>query len=357
MILAGDVGATKILLEAGDFRRGRWESVLARRYLVADFDNFSAVLSAFLEALRPGTDHLVGSSQGKSRASGLSPFKAPFKAAAFGVAGVVSGNRVKMTHRAWTVDGDMISRRFGIERVSIVNDLAAAAHGIDLLERKDYRSVQPGKAVPMSPSVVLGVGTGLGVAFRVPVMSQGAARNRGSPVADPVPQIQVIPSEGGHVGFSPATADQLALWQALHTLHGRVDAEDICSGKGLANIHEFLGSSGRCTAGSASRKEPAWISHAAMQDRDSCAVAAMELFAECLGNVAGDHALTLLTRGGVYLVGGVVAKIAPSFNSARFRAAFCAKGLFSSPLMSIPVKIVTNESVPVLGAARIAAQK
>jgi glucokinase len=101
--------------------------------------------------------------------------------------------------------------------------------------------------------------------------------------------------------------------------------------------------------------EPAWVTEQAHGGSNSGATAALDLFAECMGNIAGDHALTLLATGGVYLAGGVVAKIAPSFNFDAFRAAFCAKGLFASRLMRVPVKLVTNENLPVIGAARIAA--
>ena len=119
MILAGDVGATKILLEVGAERSGRWEGAHARRFQTADAANFSAVLAEFLREwgeIRRGSQRIT--------------------AAAFGVAGPAQGNRVKMTHRPWTVDGDAIARRFPIPKVRVVNDLAAVARGIDAVDAR-----------------------------------------------------------------------------------------------------------------------------------------------------------------------------------------------------------------------------
>jgi len=323
VILAGDVGGTKILLEAGDFRSGRWEPVLARRYLIAEHENIEAVVEGFL-------GELEDASPSQRRAPRIA-------AAAIGVAGMVTGNRVKMTHRSWIIDGDRISRRFGIASVRIVNDLAAAAHGLDCLPSRDFLTLQPGRASAGEPRVVLGVGTGLGVAYLI-------ATKKG---------YEVIPGEGGHVGFSPGSVEQAEVFDGLRALHGRVEAELLCSGAGIANIYAILRKT-RARAGDPQPRDAAWIHRAASEQRDATAVKTLDLFAECLGNVAGDHALAVLARGGVFLAGGVTAKIAPSFNSARFRSAFCAKGLFSSQLMKIPVRLVKNERLALIGAARLA---
>ena len=324
MILAGDVGATKILLEAGDFRSDRWVAAIARRYLIADFDNFHAVIARFLEEWEA-----------------VKPARARLTAAAIGAAGPLQGNTITMTHRAWKIDSDTIFRRFSIPRVRVLNDLAAAAHGLELMGSREVQTIQPGKAAPGEPRVILGVGTGLGVAYLIPNKST------------PTPIFQVLPGEGGHVGFSPASAEQVALWQAMYAQHGRVEAEQVCSGVGLANIYEALRGRGECAA-APEKADAAWISRNAAEKKDPTCIAALDLFAECLGNIAADHALATMARGGVYLAGGVIAKLAPSFNQERFRAAFRAKSLFSAQLMRIPVKLVTNERIALMGAARVA---
>jgi glucokinase len=313
VILAGDVGATKILLEAGDFRSERWAPLLARRYLIADFPNFYAVIAAFLEEW-----------------NAVKPARARLSAVGVGIAGPVQGDKVKMTHRPWTIDGAAVTRRSRIPKAILLNDLAAAANGIEAISSRDLVTIQPGKADPESPRAVLGVGTGLGVAYLVPRDGR----------------YEVVPGEGGHVGFSPGSAPQAHLWEGLFRQHGRVEAEMICSGMGISNVYQVL-------KGERERREPAWVSENAAQGDDAC-TAALDLVSECLGNVAGDHALAVMARGGVYLAGGVVARIAPVFNAQRFREAFCAKGAFSSVLMKIPVRLVTNERLALIGAARAA---
>ena len=282
MILAGDVGGTKILLEAGEFTSGRWKAVLERRYRLADFAGMEEVLGAFLEEWK------------RER-----PARARLTGGAIGVAGPCIGNCVTMTNRPWRLDGAKLGEHFGIPRLRLLNDLEAAAHGLDVLSPRDVITYQTGKPVNGGNRVVLGVGTGLGVAYVVGTT--------------------VVAGEGGHVGFSPATPQQVELWKQLSHSHARVEAEHVVCGAAL--------------------------------ERDG-----MELFAANLGNVAGDQALNVMARGGVYLCGGVIARIGPSIKKDVFSAAFCAKGAHASILMRIPVRAVTNEKIALLGAARAAAE-
>ena len=188
--------------------------------------------------------------------------------------------------------------------------------------------------------VVIGVGTGLGVAYLVP------CGNRLQPLA----------SEGGHAGFAPATPEQLALWHAVQATQGRVSAEEIVSGPGLARVHEFMRGRGDFPAVSAENMSPEGIAEAALESRDPLCSSALELFVECLGNVAGDYALMVLARGGVYIAGGMIPRIAAHIGSERFRAAFCAKGVHSGLMMRLPVRAVLSERLGVLGAARLATE-
>ena len=143
----------------------------------------------------------------------------------------------------------------------------------------------------------------------------------------------------------------------LFEAKGRVEVEDVVSGRGLANIYEFMARQTNGAIGGHERAEPAWVTENAIGGKDPVCEATMALFAECLGNAAGDHALSVMARGGVFLAGGIVAKIAEALNVRRFRSAFCAKGAFSSHLMRIPVQAVLSERLPVLGAARVAMEE
>jgi glucokinase len=147
-----------------------------------------------------------------------------------------------------------------------------------------------------------------------------------------------IAGEGGHAGFAPASVQQAQLWQAIFAHHGRVAAEDVVSGMGLANILSFVEEAPR---------------EAIDAGRFAENQAALDLFAECLGNVAGDHALAVMARGGVYLMGGVITRVHARLSAQRFSEAFCAKGAHSAALMKIPVKAVTNERIALLGAAKL----
>jgi glucokinase len=320
MILAGDVGATKILLEVGEFRSDRWKAGLARRYPTSEADNFPALLTEFLgewNAVREKDQRIT--------------------AAGFGVAGPASQNKVKMTHRPIVVDGEAISTRFLIPKVVVVNDLAAAAQGIDVIEPRDVVTIQDGHAVAEAPIMVMGVGTGLGIAYLVP-HDEGGYR--------------VVPGEGGHAGFSPGSVMQAQLANAIIQARGRCSAEEICSGTGLTHVFSFMRSLHAHAAGEPEDKVSAeWISGQASQG-DAIAQAALELFVECLGTVAGDHALSVMAKGGVYLTGGVIARMHDLVRAGRFSEMFCAKGPMSAELMKIPVRAVTSERVALLGAAK-----
>lgn len=318
VLLAGDVGGTKIVLEAGEIRSGAWTPAFSKRYESADV-SFAEALALFLDEWK--------GMKGSKR----------IRSAVFGAAGPKSGNRVKMTNRPWIVDGDMVLDRFGIPKVRIVNDLEASARGLELLPDRELKTIHPGKAVEGAPRVVMGVGTGLGMAYLV-------ACGKG---------YQAVSGEGGHATFAPVTPMQMELVQVLGA-RGRVSNEDILSGAGLSRIYEFMMSRGDSIP-SPEALRPERISGAALDGSDAVCANALDLFIECMGSVAGDHALNVMAMGGVFLTGGIVAKILPRLKSERFRAAFCAKGAHSNLLKRIPVKAVTSERLPVLGAAAFAA--
>jgi glucokinase len=318
VILAGDVGATKILLEVGESRTGRWEPAFARRYAAEGAVSFSAILESFLDEWR-------GEARGRR-----------ITCAGFGVAGPVTGNRAKMTNRPWVIDADAIAERYRVPRVRVRNDLVAAALGIDWVPARECVTIQPGRASDTEPRVLIGVGTGLGIAYLVPVDGK----------------LREVPGEGGHAGFAPATHAQMELWRSIYAAAGRVSCESILSGKGLANIYSFLHGQGT-HPGAEPALLPERITEAAGR-KDPLSCAALELFVECLGTVAGDHALAVMARGGVYVAGGIAAKIVAQLEHGRFREAFCAKAPHSALLMKIPVRVITSERVALLGAARLA---
>jgi glucokinase len=265
----------------------------------------------------------------------------PPRLACFGVAGPVLGEQVKVTHLPWEIDAPALAARFGFARVGLLNDFAAAAHGIDLLAAADLATLQAGEPLPLRPKVVIGAGTGLGVAYVL-----GDA---------------VLSGEGGHAAFAPADAQQAALWQWLHRRFGRVQVEHVVSGPGLASIYEFLlQQPDRAGTGSgeplAAADPPQAIGQRALDGDDPLALAAVDLFIACYGALAGDHALNALARAGVYVTGGIAPGLLARLRHGGFLSAFNDKGVYAPITRACPVHVVLDPDLPLLGAARYAAR-
>ena len=325
MILAGDIGASKALLLLAALRQGQIEPLLERRYKVASFPDFSALLSHFLEECC------------RRRGRGARPSHA-----CFGAAGPVSGDCLQMTNLPWRLDAGVIASQFGIGQVQLVNDFEAAARGIEALAPGDAVMLQRGEPLPRAARVIIGAGSGLGVAYALP---QGR-------------RYRVIAGEGGHAGFAPADDEQMRLWQALRARFGRVSVEHVVSGPGLVRIHEFL--RGTLPVSPALEQKvhadgAAAISRLALDEGDALALRALDLFIGCYGAAAGDHALAALARGGVYVAGGIAPKILSRLAAGGFAAAFNAKGAHAALAAKMPVQVVTTERLGLLGAAQIAA--
>jgi len=298
VILAGDVGGTKTLLAL--FEQGRPAPAFELRLASAEFADFEALLARFLDEARA--------------ALGAAPM---IQSACLAVAGPVRGEQVRVTNLPWTIDAVRLAGRFGLARLQLVNDFAAAAWGVGALTPQDLVTLQAGVPLEGAPRVVLGAGTGFGVAYVL----------GGVPVA----------GEGGHGGFAPAGLEQDALWRFLHERLGRVQLEDVVSGPGLARIHEFM---------TGERVAP-----------EDASPQALDLFITCFGAAAGDQALNVMARGGVYVAGGIAARILPRLAAGAFLAAFNDKGIFAEHTRRMPVHVVTNERVALLGAAAAAARE
>jgi glucokinase len=327
MILAGDIGGTKALLLLAAVRQGRVAAVLERRYAVASFAEFSAMLARFLDECR----------QHRGRELRLA-------SACFGAAGPASDNRIQMTNLPWRLDAASIAAAFGIGRVRLVNDFEAAATGIEALVPGDSAILQRGEPLPQAARVVIGAGTGLGVAYALP---QGK-------------RYRIIAGEGGHAGFAPADDEQMRLWQALHAQLGRVSAEHVVSGPGLVRIYEFLCAGlpqALALRASVRAEGAAAIGRHALEHGDPLACRALDLFIACYGALAGDHALSVTARGGVYIAGGIARRIFSRLAAGGFIAAFNAKGAQAQLAGRIPVRVVTTERLGLLGAALLALRR
>ena len=299
-IIAGDVGGTKTLLRCVDATG----AILAEeRFASASFPTFDHLLRQFTDSCPGNPD-----------------------SACFAVAGPVIGGRAELTNLGWTIDAQALEERFRIRRVTLINDFYAIALGMPLLGEDDLVSLNRGARDRLYPMAVLGAGTGLGEAM---VTLHGPAG------------WTVVPGEGGHADFGPQDEEQARLFLVLQKKYGgHVSWERLLSGMGLENIYEFL---------TGLAMDPAEISALASAG-DPAATRTMRIFVDIYGAEAGNMALRVLARGGVFLAGGIAAKNLDFFTDGRFMEAFTRKGRFSDLMKTMPVDLVVNESVGLVGA-------
>jgi glucokinase len=302
-LLAGDVGGTKTLLQIVDLDANG--VVSERRFESGAYATFDAMLSEFLGGGAQDID-----------------------AACFAVAGPVIDRRAEITNLKWVMETRALEKSFGIPRISLINDFYAVALGVPLLAAEDRIVLNRGNRNDHSPIAILGAGTGLGQAI---LTWSGTQWN-------------VIPSEGGHADFAPQDEWQSHLFLHLHEKYGHVSWERLISGMGLANIYEFI---------SGEAIDPAVVAQR-NADGEPNAKRAFAAFVDIYGAEAGNMALRVLARGGVYLAGGVAAKNRDEFTDGRFMAAFLRKGRFRELLEEMPVELITNEKVGLRGALEMA---
>ena len=264
--------------------------------------------------------------------------------ACFGIAGAVANGEVTTTNLPWRLSERQLGEALGIP-LRLINDFEAAAHGLLHLETGDWLALQEGTPDPEGAIALIGAGTGLGEGFLV---RSGAGYS-------------VQPSEGGHATFAPESERELALSRYLRQRHQHVSWERVVSGPGLLEIFEFL-SSGQTNAELTALREAMSqgdggpvLSRYALAHPDSLAGAALELFASAYGAQAGNLALTVLATGGVYVAGGIARELAGWLPRSGFMAAFRGKGRLAALLERIPVRVILNADVGLLGAAAVAA--
>ena len=305
MILCADIGGTHARLALA--RDGSADLRDERHFRCANYDGLGPILQEYL-------------------ATTATP-----AIACLAVAGPIDedGRGARLTNLPWQIDCGALEAATGIARIRLVNDFAAAAMGVTACDAPSLVTLQAGVPVADAPKLVIGAGTGLGMA----VLIAEAGRWR------------VLPGEGGHVGLSPQSDGQLAVWQALHRQFGRVTAERAVSGPGLAAIHRAM---------TGESKSPADIGRLASVD-DNCAERrSVDMFLGYYGAFAGDMAMAVLARGGVFLAGGVTGHLLPLLPSSPFLAMFNDKAEHQSLAALMPVHAVREPQLGLKGAALLA---
>jgi glucokinase len=242
------------------------------------------------------------------------------------------------------VDAAEISSQIGIRNVWLINDLHAHASGIDDLLPTDFVALNPIE-ISGGNAALIAAGTGLGEAG---LYWDGTRRH-------------AFPCEGGHCDFAPRDEIEIHLLRYLLKKFGRVSYERVLSGPGFRNIYEFLRDTG-------TEEEPPWlqqelsqladpvpaISHYGLQGKTEICRRTLEIFVSIYGAEAGNLALKMMATGGLFLSGGIAFKILPKLKGPAFLQAFVTKGRLQTVLETIPVRVVANDTVGLIGAARYA---
>ncbi len=321
IVLGGDVGGTKTRLGLFSVENMNLTTLALDCFENKDFDNLAQIANVFLEA------------------NDAHP-----RAAAFGIAGPVIDGVCKATNLPWKIDVGVLSRRIGIPRTTIVNDFVAHAHGIATLKRKDIVVIQRGDYDGLANKALFGPGTGLGEAI--------IAQHGGDSI--------IVPSEGGHQDFAPQNELEIELLKFLMKKFGHVSNERILSGPGIMNVYEFLKNNGyakeSAVVKAALRAKGAKMPSTIMKfsNKDRLCKLTTDLFFSVLGAEAGNLALQAMAFGGVYIIGGLVRNNAALMKKSPFLKNFRNKGRLSPLMRKIPVFLVTNEKLGIMGAAALA---
>ncbi len=321
MYLVGDIGGTKTNIAVLDYSDKKFKSIFENSFLSKDYDSLRTIVKKVFE------EDLKG--------------KFNISKACFGVAGPVKNGKCDATNLPWLVDAKKIAEVLSLNPsdVFLLNDLEAAAYGIECLEDKDLFILNKGDEQKGGTRCLISAGTGLGESIMV-----FDGKN-----------YRPIPSEGGHTDFAPRNKIEMDLLENLMDKYGRISYERVLSGPGLANTYEFFKKTSYQDISAwlserIKQEDPsAVISEVGMSKKDEACEKALDLFVSVYGAEAGNLALKSLSTGGVYIGGGIAPKIIDKIKEGAFMQAFTNKGRLSVMISQMPVKVILNPKHPVIG--------
>lgn len=331
MILAGDVGGTKVHLALYRFELGALRHVRDQKFSAPQYPDLQSIVREFLnpkdrspETLDEGID-----------------------AACFGVPGPVRKNVIRLTNLPWTLDSHQLARDLGIEHLFLINDLEANGYGIVELSADQIFTLSEGDRSQVGNRALIAAGTGLGEGL---LIWNGKSH---------VP----MASEGGHCDFGPRTDLEIELLEYLRDdagVNGHVSWERVCSGIGLKNIYTFLRDQKKMEESPELRErikmeDPnAVIAALGESGENELCAKVLDVFAGAYGAEAGNLALKILAHGGVYIGGGIAPKILKKMQDGTFMQAFCDKGRMHDLVSNMPVRIILESRAALMGAAAFA---
>ena len=329
MILAGDVGGTKVHLALYTFEQGKLQQQREQKFPAHEFASLDDVVNRFLDE---GDGHSA-------------EIRNDVASACFGCPGPVQDGRIQLTNLPWQLDTRDLQKSLRLEHIFLINDLEANAYGIPELAPDAIFSLHEGERGAVGHRGLISAGTGLGEGLLI----WDGKQHR--PVA----------SEGGHCDYAPRNEREIALLRYLQgTLKGRVSFERVVSGMGITNLYSFLRDDQKM-------EEPDWlkekmatgdpnavIGQSAEDGSSELCFETMQMFCGSYGAEAGNVALKVLAKGGVYLGGGIAPKMLKTLEDGTFMQAFLDKGRLSPVLEKMPVRVILDDTCALLGAAAFA---
>jgi glucokinase len=327
-LFAADIGGTKSELAIFSLSGSDSKSLSQKRYTNAEFTGIEEIIEHFLTEV----DQLP-------------------QLACLAVAGVVSDDRAKLTNLSWEIDCRLLEKRFGFQRAILINDLTAVCSSLVLLDSADLLEIQSGDGQGGEVRGVVAPGTGLGEGLMIEFGGQVFARG----------------SEGGHTDFAPVDEEQLALLAWMQKKMKPVSFELLIAGPGLSYLYDFCREHFHI-------HESTWIVEAMNKATDRIPIIVngatgaigekpcplckrvIDLFLSILGSEAGNLALKLYARGGIYLGGGILPRLTGHITFDGFLKSFHAKGLMAGLMKDIPVYLILRKDAALVGAARFARQ-
>ncbi len=313
-LLVADIGGTNAKFGIASTHPGSGEVNIyeLRSFPCADYPSLEAAIHAYREQVLGDWPRL----------------------ACIAVAGPVLGDQVRFTNLDWQVDFKNLKNTFDFSELFLINDFVTQAYATLYLPSEHLRCLRPGIPVAETPRLVLGPGTGLGVATLMPFGKSW------------MPQ----PGEGGHANFSPVNALQRAILSVLTTDNNYISVENLVSGSGLERLYTAIG---QVRGENVAPLKAAEITSSALEKNNPVAAEAVNVFLSVLGSAAGNAALTLGAFGGVYLTGGILPKIDALIDSSDLVSTFEDKGPMQSLLADNPVYLVTGPTPALAGAAHL----
>ena len=312
----------------------------ARKVLLADIGGTNARFAVLADGTVDMVAHMAVRDYGSFREAlgaylGDMPEAGAIRAAILAASGVVQNDRCVLTNSSWVIDAAELRAACGFSTVRLINDFEAVAWSLPVLSRDKLLQIGGGQTVVGAPLAALGPGTGLGMALNIPHATGHL----------------VLSSEGGHSTLAGSSPREDAVIAYLRRRFGHVSAERVLSGNGLENLYEALAALDNLMLPGRSAVE---ITQAGIEGSCPTSRAAVDMFCAMLGTVAGNLALTLGARGGIFVGGGILRRVPEYFASSQFRARFEEKGRFSKYLEPIPAYLILDEDAAFVGLRALA---